>query len=169
MSYDGTTKWKVSLKQAKTLRLVFRLLFVACAFVTPTLIIGFKYNIITRFSGYKLSVIGMFLLIAIAWAFKNKALEWVKTWEYSIWKYIILGISKVWLYILILIVLYAAQRGVDKLIFCAEWFAVCEIVAYLIIYPLEQRYDFIVKRMISKNERKEDVKEALRELEAENQ
>ena len=169
MSYDGTTKWKVTLKQAKALRALFRVLFALCAFAAPTIVIATKYNLMTKFDGYKLSVVGLFLLITVAWLFKNKLMEWVKSWEYSVWKHLILGLSKVWVYILLIAVLRAAKMGSDSFIFCAEWFAVFEIVAYLILEPLCERYDFIVKRMIKKNERKEDIKEALAEMEADKQ
>ena len=54
-------------------------------------------------------------------------------------------------------------------LFCLEWTCICELFSYMIIYPFEMRFDYLVKRMIRKNERKADYKEAIREMNAEGQ
>lgn len=152
------------LQKAKRFRLLFRSLFALFAFFLPGLIISTKYKLITEFTGYKLSIVAIVLLIIFIWRFKEKLLEWIKSWEYSIIKYILLGLSKVAAFILILTVLLLARTGLENLIFCIEWICLFECIAYLIIYPFEEKFDTEVKRILRGIERKEDYKEAISEL-----
>lgn len=153
-----------SLKKAKGLRLLFRSLFALIAFILPCIIVAFKYKLITEYSGYKLSVVGVILIIVLIWRFKDMLLKWIASWEYSIMKYILLGFSKVAVFILVLTILLMARTGLENLIFCIEWICVCECIAYLGIYPVEEKYDNDVKRILRGIERKEDYKEAIQEL-----
>lgn len=157
-----------ALKKAKTLRLLFRALFALIAFITPIIIVAIKFELITKFTGYKLSVIGLFTLILIVWRFKKRLGEWINSWEYSILKYILIGFSRVYLFIFAIILLGIAQKGLTNILFCFEWIAVCEVLSYMVIYPLEEKYDHQVKRILRGIERKSDYKEAIRELEKEN-
>lgn len=152
------------LQKAKRLRLLFRSLFALFAFFLPGLIISLKYKLITEFTGYKLSVVAIVLLIILVWRFKEKLLEWIKSWEYSIMKYILLGLSKVAVFILALTILLLARTGLENLIFCIEWICLCECIAYLVIYPFEEKFDNQVKRILRGIERKSDYKEAINEL-----
>ena len=155
---------KETLKKEKNLRLFYRLLFILVSIVAPVWIVSTKYKLISEFSGYKLSIIGLLLCVIILWRVKHKIMEWVNSWEYTISKYIILGFSRVYLFILVLAILLLARQGLDNLIFCIEWVCLLECLAYLIIYPIEQRHDYNVKRIIRGIERKEDYKEAINEL-----
>lgn len=154
---------KLNLKTEKLYRLLFRALFVLVAFILPIIIVSIKYKLFTQFNGFKLSVVGLLLCIIILWRFKTQVMEWVQSWEYSIMKYIIVGISRVYIFILTLVILLLARKGLENLIFCIEWVCLCECISYLILYPLEQKHDFNVKRIIRGNERKEDYIEALKE------
>ena len=162
---DKENKPKDPLTKEKNFRLFYRILFALAAFVAPLIIVSIKYNLITEFNGYKLSAVGLILCIIILWCFKNKLVEWISNWEYSIMKYILLGFSKVYIFIIILAVLVLAEQEIANLKFCIEWVCVCEAVAYLIFLPLEQSHDYKVKRIIRGNERKEDYKSAIKELE----
>ena len=159
----GDTK-KLDLKTEKLKRLIVRILFTIIAFVLPVIIIASRYKLISQFTGYKLSAVGLILCVVVLWRFKTNLMEWVNSWEYSIMKYIIIGFSRVYIFLLVLAVLQLARQGIDNLVFCIEWICMCECIAYLVIYPLEQRYDYNVKRILRGNERKEDYKEAIREL-----
>ena len=159
----GDTK-KLDLKTEKLKRLIVRILFTIIAFVLPVIIIASRYKLISQFTGYKLSAVGLILCVVVLWRFKTNLMEWVNSWEYSIMKYIIIGFSRVYIFLLVLAVLQLAKQGIDNLVFCIEWICMCECIAYLVIYPLEQRYDYNVKRILRGNERKEDYKEAIREL-----
>ena len=153
----------LNLKTEKTLRLIYRILFSLVAFFLPILVISIKYKLITHFNGYKLSVIALILCIIIIWRFKTQVMEWINSWEYSILKYILLGFSRVYLFIIVAVILTVAQKGLENLLFCIEWICVFECIAYLVIYPLEEKHDHNVKRLIRGAERKEDYIEALKE------
>ena len=158
----NTTK-KIDIKQAKLYRLILRILFCLVDFVIPIVFIGIKYKLFTQFNGIKLTMMGMILLLLVVFRFRAKLLAWVNNWEYSIWKYIILGINKIFVFLLIWVIAMLAEAQIGNLAFCLGWIAVCSAIAYLAINPFIEKYDYIVKKEI----RKEETKEALRELKEE--
>jgi hypothetical protein len=91
-------------------------------------------------------------------------MEWINSWEYSVMKYILIGFSRCYIFILIVVVLLVAKQGIDNLIFVCEWVSVAEIAAYSIIYPIEQKYDFLIKRELRKQETRETNAELLEQL-----
>lgn len=157
-----TTK-KIDIKQAKLYRLILRILFCLVDFVIPIVFIGIKYKLFTQFNGIKLTLIGMILLLLIIFRFRAKLLAWINNWEYSIWKHILLGINKIFVFILIWVIAMLAEAQIGNLAFCLGWIAVCSAIAYLAINPFIEKYDYIVKKEI----RKSETKEALRELKEE--
>ena len=108
-------------------------------------------------------MMGMILLLLVVFRFRAKLLAWVNNWEYSIWKYIILGINKIFVFLLIWVIAMLAEAQIGNLAFCLGWIAVCSAIAYLAINPFIEKYDYIVKKEI----RKSETKEALRELKEE--
>lgn len=156
----SNTSTKVDIKAAKRNRLILQILFCLVDFVIPVVFIGLKYKLFTRFNGIKLTMIGLMLLLLILFRFRNKLLAWVNSWEYSIWKYIILGINKIFIFILVWVIAMLAEANIGNLSFCLGWIAVCSAVAYLAINPFIEKYDYIIKREL----RKTETKEALREL-----
>lgn len=158
----NTTK-KIDIKQAKLYRLILRILFCLVDFVIPIVFIGIKYKLFTQFNGIKLTIMGMILLLLVVFRFRAKLLAWVNNWEYSIWKYIILGINKIFVFLLIWVIAMLAEAQIGNLAFCLGWIAVCSAIAYLAINPFIEKYDYIVKKEI----RKSETKEALRELKEE--
>jgi membrane protease YdiL (CAAX protease family) len=152
------------LKQAKIWRLSLRIAFAVVAFVLPLVIVSTKYKLITEFSGYKLTAVGVILGVVVLWRFKGTIMEWVNSWEYSIMKYILIGFSRVYIFLIIVAILLMARQGLENLIFCIEWICLCECIAYLILYPAEQKFDYQVKRILRGIERKQDYKEAIKEL-----
>lgn len=158
----NTTK-KIDIKQAKLYRLILRILFCLVDFVIPIVFIGVKYKLFTQFNGIKLTMMGMILLLLVVFRFRAKLLAWVNNWEYSIWKYIILGINKIFVFLLIWVIAMLAEAQIGNLAFCLGWIAVCSAIAYLAINPFIEKYDYIVKKEI----RKSETKEALRELKEE--
>ena len=160
---------QITLAQAKRMRLILRLAFALLAFVTPMLIIGFKFQLFTQATHVKWSVAAIVLMLVVAWRFKKRIAEWINSWEDSnVMKHILVGIGKVWPFALVVALLGVLHWNGSKLIgdclFCLEWTCVCELVAYLFVYPMEMRFDWLVKRMIRKEERKADYKEAIREM-----
>lgn len=157
-----TTK-KIDIKQAKLYRLILRILFCLVDFVIPIVFIGIKYKLFTQFNGIKLTMMGMILLLLVVFRFRAKLLAWVNSWEYSIWKHILLGINKIFVFLLIWVVAMFAEAQIGNLAFCLGWIAVCSAIAYLAINPFIEKYDYIVKKEI----RKAETKEAIRELQEE--
>lgn len=157
-----TTK-KIDIKQAKLYRLILRILFCLVDFVIPIVFVGIKYKLFTQFNGIKLTMMGMILLLLVLFRFRAKLLTWINTWEYSIMKHIILGINKIFVFLLIWVIAMLAEAQIGNLAFCLGWIAVCSAIAYLAINPFIEKYDYIVKKEI----RKSETKEALRELKEE--
>lgn len=160
---------KYTLKQAKKYRLLLRIAFTIVAFVIPIIITVTKFNIFTKVTTIKVSILGILIILLIAWRFKNKIGAWINSWENSnIFKHILIGISKIWVFLLILFILYVVNNDMTKtlsnLIFCIEWISVCEACSYIIIYPLEMKFSYIIERNIRKQEIKEGYKEAVKEI-----
>lgn len=147
------------IKIAKRNRLICLLAFLCVDVVAPMLIIGFKYKLFTEFNGYKLTVMGFFLFVLLFFKFRNKIMERVRKWEYSVMKYIILGINKCLMFIILSLLCHLAVRGLDDIIYCIDWVLVCSLIAYCGIQPLEERYDAIVKRELRKAEMREVLEE----------
>lgn len=159
---ENSTK-KVDIKVAKRNRLILRILFCLVDFVVPIVLIGIKFKLFTEFNGIKLTIMGVMVLLLVLFRFRAKLLAWVNTWEYSIWKYIVIGINKIFIFILLWVVAMLAEAQIGNLAFCLGWIAVCCAIAYLGINPFIEKYDNIVKREL----RKAETKEALRELKEE--
>lgn len=165
-------KKEITLEQAKIWRVILRVAFFLVAFVAPTLIIGFKFNLFTNATHTKWSITGVTLLLIVAWRFKKRLVEWINSWEDSnIFKWILIGIGRVWPFILIVIIIgiihWSASKIIGDILFCLEWTCALELASYIIIYPIEMKFDYLVKRMIRKNERKTDLKEAWKEMKEE--
>ena len=156
---DNSTK-KVDIKTAKRNRLILRILFCLVDFVIPIVFIGIKYKLFTQFNGFKLTFLGIIILLLVAFRFRAKILAWVNNWEYSVLKYIILGVNKIFIFLLIWVIAMLAEAQIGNLAFCLGWIAVCSAIAYLAINPFIEKYDYIVKKEI----RKSETKEALREM-----
>lgn len=151
---------KIDMKTAKHYRLILRILFCLVDFVIPIILIGIKFKLFTEFNGIKLTIIGIIILLLVLFRFKAKIIEWVNSWEYSIWKHVFLGINKIFVFILIWVIAMLAEAQIGNLAFCLGWIALCSSIAYLLINPRIEKYDYIVKKEI----RKQETKEALQEL-----
>ena len=147
------------IKIAKRNRLICFIAFMLVDLVAPMLIIGFKYKFFTEFNGYKLTVMGAFVLVILFLKFRNKIMERVAKWEYSVIKYIILGLNKCVMFIILSVLCHLALKGTEDIIFCVDWILVCSLIAYLVIQPFEERYDAIVKRELRKTEMREVLEE----------
>ena len=148
----------------KIYRIFFTILIILALIVT--ILIGMKYKLFTQFNGIKLTFIGIILLLLVLFKFRKRILDWINTWEYSIWKYIILGLNKIFIFLLIWVIALLAEAQIGNLAFCLGWIAVCSAIAYLAINPFIEKYDYIVKKEIRKSETKEALKELKEEEEA---
>lgn len=159
-----TTAKQIDIKTAKRIRFLLRTLFCVVNFIAPLLIISIKYELFTQFNGIKLTFLGIILLFLVLFRFRAKILGWVNAWEYSLWKHILLGFNKILIFILLWVVAMLAEAQIGDLAFCLGWIALCCAVAYLVINPFIEKYDYIVKKEI----RKTETKEALLELKGDN-
>lgn len=171
----------MTIKKARALRFLCRLAFTLVGYVAPIYIMLAMFEISVVIKTTRFTLIGLFIIllaIILLWKYKNNITTWINSWEYSIFKHILIGFSKVYIYIILVIFTAALKTFVvkqaaisitmlttslDTLLFCLIGVCTCQCIAYLIIYPLEQKCDFIVKRLLRKKERIEDIKEAIRE------
>lgn len=168
----GNESKSITLEEAKKTRLFFRLAFALIAWVTPLVLTIIKFDVFRQATVYKLSYVFVITAFLVIWRMKKKIGEWVNSWENSnIFKHILIGTSKVYPLALVGIILVlcrtAASEAIENILFSVEWTILCELIAYIVIYPQEMKYDYLVNRMIRKNERKEDYKEAIREMKEE--
>ena len=154
---------KVDITTAKRYRTLLRIMFCLVDFVLPIVFIGVKYELFEEFTGIKLTLIGAILALLVLFRFRAKLLAWVNSWEYSVMKYIILGLNKIFIFILIWVVAMLAEAHIGSLAFCLGWIALCSAIAYLVINPFIEKYDYIVKKEL----RKAETKEAIREMQEE--
>lgn len=158
------TETQQAVSKAKKLRLLFRCIFALVGFIAPLVIIGFKFKLFSESSGtgYKLSVMFIVALIIAVWRFKKRIMDWINEWEYSILKYILIGFSRVYVFILVVVIILLARNGLENLIFVLEWLCICECAAYLLVYPVEQYYNSQVLRLTRKDEREADYVSAMK-------
>ena len=143
------------IKKDKRMRFLMRLLFVLFGFIAPIVVIELKYDLFTDFNGWKLSIVGMLVLISLIYRFKKRLLEWLNAWEYSVFKYVLLGFSKIALFVVIVAIAHIAQREASNVVFILDWYLLFNAIAYLICLPIEEHYDYHIKREIRKQEMRE--------------
>ena len=169
------------LEKAKRNRIICRVAFILISFIIPTVVMIVRFELMDCFMTTETKTsthltfygfIACFLILCLLWKFKDRIFAWIEKWEYSYMKYILLGLSKIWIFIVIFIVIIFTKRAVTEAIsqfyqvieFCMVIICVSECIAYLVVYPLENKYDMQVQRLLRKQERKEDYKEAISEM-----
>lgn len=148
-----------NIKKDKRMRLIMRLLFALFAFIIPVVIVSLRYKLFTEFTGRKLSVIGFLILVSTIFRFRKRLIEWINSWEYSVLKYVLIGFSRIALFVMLVIVAHAAKREATSIVFVLDWYLLFNVIAYLIILPIEEHYDFHIKRELRKNELREVINE----------
>lgn len=147
------------IKKDKRIRLIMRLLFTLFAFIIPVLVVSLRYKLFTEFTGRKISVIGFLILVSTIFRFRKRLMEWISSWEYSVLKYVLIGFSRIALFAMLVIVAHAARREATNIVFVLDWYLFFNVIAYLLILPIEEHYDFHVKRELRKTELREVIKE----------
>ena len=169
----------MTIKKAKLIRLFLRLAFALVGFATPIILMLCKFDFKSSTPKIRFTFIGvviLLLIITLLWKFKKRLFEWINSWEYSILKYVLIGFSRIYIFLLILIVTFLVKADVitemeamtsgvktalSNVVDCLTIVSICQCIAYVLIYPLEQKYDYIVKRLIRKQERIEDYNDAI--------
>ncbi len=148
-----------NIKKDKRIRLLMRLLFALFALIIPVVVVSLRYKLFTEFTGRKLSVIGFLILVSTIFRFRKRLIEWITSWEYSVLKYVLIGFSRIALFVMLVIVAHAAKREATSIVFVLDWYLLFNMIAYLIILPIEEHYDFHIKRELRKNELREVINE----------
>ena len=169
----------MTIKKAKLIRLLLRIAFALVGFATPIIIMLCKFDFRSSTPKTRITFIGVIiflLIVTLLWKFKKRLFEWINSWEYSILKYILIGFSRIYIFLLILIVTFLVRTDViteleaitsgvktalSNVVDCLTTVSICQCIAYLVIYPLEQKYDYTVKRLLRKQERMEDYNDAI--------
>jgi hypothetical protein len=149
-----------NINKYKRQRFWLRLLFIAIAYLIPLIVMGFKFDFFT-FREAEIKVSGLFLIVSIMllFQFKKEVYTWIESWEFSLLKVVLLGLAKVWAFILALGVIALARYGIDNIEFIIGWVAIPQIISYLFVKPFSEQADYKVKKEI----RKLEIKEALQE------
>lgn len=150
---------KRDIKKDKLIRFIMRCLFVVFAFIAPVVLVSLRYEIVSEYSGWKISIVGMIVLISIIYRFKNRVLQWINSWEYSVLKHILLGFSKIALFAVLVGIAHIAKREASSVVFVLDWYLVLNVIAYIVILPIEEHYDYFIKREIRKTELREVIHE----------
>lgn len=178
----ASTYTKPDIKKEKKLRLFYRILFFCVVLVIPCVIWACNYQFMHTKTITKVSIILVLVAYVLCRRFKEELKNWVNSWEYSSLKYILLGIGKnIWSIIIIvlcIILSFKLPRWFDlakseldillktlqKFLICLSATAVCQIIGYIIILPLEAKYDFLIKRELRKQEIRETNAEQLNDI-----
>lgn len=164
----------MNIRKLKWLRILLNICFILTGFILPLLIVGDRLDIVTEVTKRKLSIVAIILIISIAYSFKKSILEYINSLEYSYFKSIFLGLSKVSFLILILgleitasaVIKNASQETLQSLLntldalrYCLRWWCILSIIAHLGIRPLMDR----CTHYIAKEARKDELREVLKE------
>ena len=149
-----------NLNTYQTHRFWLRFLFVAIAYIVPFTVLAFRFNFF-EFREAEVKFSGLVILVGVLLLFQFRAevYTWIESWEFSLLKIFLLGLGKVWAFLLALGIIALARFGIDNIEFIIGWISVPQIIAYLTIKPFSERADHMVKREL----RKQEVKEALQE------
>lgn len=146
--------------ELKSQRFWLRMLFIAVAYVLPFTILAIRFNFF-QFKEAEVKLSGVVILIGVLllFQFKKEVQTWIESWEFSLLKVVLLGLGKVWAFLLALAIITLARYGLENFEFIIGWISVPQILAYLFIKPFAEEADYKIKREI----RKQEVKEALQE------
>jgi hypothetical protein len=147
------------LKQ-KRLRFWLRFLFVLVAYVVPFSILAIRFDFF-QFKEAEVKISGVAILVGVLllFQFRKEVYTWIESWEFSLTKVILLGLGKVWAFLLALGIITLARYGLTNIEYIVGWISIPQILAYLFIKPFSEQADYVVKKEI----RKSELKEALRE------
>ena len=180
----AATYTKANVKKEKRLRLLYRVIFFLVTLVTPCVIWGCNYQFMQTKTITKVSIMFLLVTYVLCRRFKDELKSWVNSWEYSSLKYILLGIGKNIWYIIVLVLCFVlavklpnwfnlAKEQMDillktlqKFLICLSATCACQLVGYIIVIPLERKYDFLIKRELRKQEARETNAEQLEDIRA---
>ena len=144
----------------KRKRFWVRLLFIVVAYVIPFTVLAIRFEFFKfREAEVKVSGIVILLGVLLLFQFRKEVQSWIESWEFSLTKVVLLGLGKVWAFLLALGVITLAKYGLTNIEYIIGWISIPQIVAYLFVKPFSEQADYLVKKEI----RKSEIKEALQE------
>lgn len=156
----------MTIRKAKIFRLVFELLFISVGFIMPLLIIIDKYDMRSKRVAQNLVPVAVLIIILLFYKYKKQIIDFITAWEYSVFKYVLLGINKVLIFILILGLIYLIDKeaatikhSATLLKFCLQWTCALNIFAYIALQPVASYFDNYIKRETRKTEMREVLHE----------
>lgn len=180
----AATYTKANVKKEKRLRFLYRVIFFLVTLVTPCIIWGCNYPLMQTRTRTKVSIMFLLVTYVLCRRFKDELKNWISSWEYSSLKYILLGIGKnIWYIIVMALCVYLSMKlpkwcnlakeqmdvllkTLQKFLICLSATCLCQLVGYIIIIPLERKYDFLIKRELRKQEVRETNAEQLEDIRA---
>lgn len=144
----------------KRKRFWFRLLFIVVAYIIPFTVLAIRFEFF-KFKEAEVKVSGIVILLGVLllFQFRKEVQSWIESWEFSLTKVVLLGLGKVWGFLLALGVITLARYGLTNIEYIIGWISIPQIIAYLFVKPFSEQADYLVKKEI----RKSEIKEALQE------
>jgi len=148
------------LVKQKRIRFWLRLLFIVVAYGIPFGVLAWRFDFF-QFKEAEVKISGVVILLGVLllFQFRKEVQSWIESWEFSLTKVVLLGLGKVWAFLLALSIITLARYGLTNIEYIVGWISVPQIIAYLFIKPFSEQADYRIKREI----RKQEVKEALQE------
>jgi len=147
-------------KQNKTKRFWLRATFVLVAYILPFTMMAIKFKLFsTQGAGIKIGVGAVIGGVILLFQFKKELFEWINAWEFGMFKVILLGFARVWWFIFALVLVALVKQGIESVEYIVGWVAIPNILAHMAIKPFAEKYDFLVKRELRKQEMREVINE----------
>lgn len=143
----------------KKYRFWLRLLFVLVAYLLPLIVIVLKEDVFYKSTTTKIMLSFLVIASLLLFQFKKELGEWINAWEFSLLKIFLQGIAKVWIFLLVFALITLAEQLLPQLYFIVGWIAIPSSIAYLFIKPFSEKFDYLVKRELRKQEMREVIKE----------
>jgi hypothetical protein len=148
------------LKKANAKLFWLKTLFLIFALGAPVSLLAIRYELVTDFTGQKISGIVFFIVLIALWVFRGQVMDWVnKRTRFSTFRSILYGLSKIWIFPIIWILALIIKKEAEELMFIVQWLTVFEVIAFLGIQPF---IEYITKK-IEREERKKEMREAISE------
>lgn len=147
----------------KVMRILMGLGVITFAIIVPAVVVFRQYSLGDKIAGSSTGakVIGIILMLSITCliAFRKFIHDAIHNMEFSIFKCVLTALSRVSIFILLVILIRVVENNIASLKNCFDWFLASAIIAYGVFEPLYYMYDTRIKDA----KKKKIVKEALAE------
>jgi len=149
------------LKKAKRQLLLLKLLFTLFSLAIPIGFVTYKYEFFTEFNGYKAGFTAFIFTLLLLWKYKKEVGRWLNDRKtFSLFRSVIYGFSKVWVFPLIWVVALMIKMEAENLMFIIQWVTASECIAFMVLQPIIEK----ITKQIEREERKKEMREAMLEV-----